>query len=168
MRKRFEQQLAIGQKPISQTQISIKRKDSLNELLAALLAIFVDQVCNEQVFNILGNKLSKQKLKIGRKGMDLWQVFVLSQVRLCLNISYDKLVDLANNHYAIRHLMGVERDFGYERIEFEYQNIYDNVTLLDDKTVQQLNEAIIMMGHKVFKKKEGAPLRLKTDSHRFS
>jgi len=47
--------------------------------------------------------------------------------------------------------MGVEREFGYERIEFDYQNIYDNVTLLDDDTVRQLNEVILAFGHDVFK-----------------
>ena len=62
--------------------------------------------------------------------MDLWNIFVLSQVRLCLNFSYDVLHDLANNRHNMGCLMGVEKGFGYERIEFEYQNIYDNVTLL--------------------------------------
>lgn len=71
--------------------------------------------------------------------MNLWTIFVLSQVRLCLNISYESLHSLVNNHFSLRHVIGVEREFGYERIEFEYQNIYDNVSLLDDETVKQLN-----------------------------
>ena len=61
--------------------------------------------------------------------MDLWQIFVLSQVRLCQNISYDELHDLANHHTLIRQIMGVEKGFGYERYEFEYQNIIDNVCI---------------------------------------
>jgi len=51
--------------------------------------------------------------------------------------------------------MGVEREFGYERVEFEYQNIYDNVTLLGDDTVRQFNEVIVAFSHDVFKKKRG-------------
>jgi len=73
--------------------------------------------------------------------MDLWSIFVLAQVRLCLNLSYDVLHDLANNHHNMRCLMGVEKGFGFERIEFEYQNIYDNVTLLSDEMVWELNQA---------------------------
>ena len=97
--------------------------------------------------------------------MDLWSIFVLAQVRLCLNLSYDVLHDLANNHHNMRCLMGVEKGFGYERIEFEYQNIYDNVTLLSDEMVMELNQVILDFGHgEVFKKKETTALRLKSDS----
>lgn len=66
--------------------------------------------------------------------MDLWIVFVLSQLRLCLNLSYEMVHNLANNHHALRYLMGVERDFGYDRVEFEYQNIYDNVSMLSNES----------------------------------
>lgn len=119
---------------------------------------------NAKVFEILEKKILSGKKKTGRKGMGLWQVFVLAQVRLCLNISYDRLHDLANHHSLIRHIMGIETSFGYEKIQLEYQNIIDNVSLLDDKTVQELNHIILEFGHDVFKKKEGAALRLKTDS----
>lgn len=164
MRKRFEAQLVIGQKPVEKTPISLKEKGALMELIAALKLIFITPEYNSQIFSTIENKLSKSKLGKGRKGMNLWTMFVLSQVRLCLNISYDELHGLANNHFTLRHVMGVEREFGFERIEFDYQNIYDNVTLLDDETLKQLNQVILAFGHDVFKKKEVAPLRLKTDS----
>jgi len=60
--------------------------------------------------------------------------------------------------------MGVEKGFGYERYEFEYQNIVDNVSLLDDETIRELNQVIVEFGHEVFKKKEAAALSCKTDS----
>jgi hypothetical protein len=96
--------------------------------------------------------------------MDLWQIFVLSQVRLCQNISYDELHHIANNDHLIRQIMGIERGFGYERHGLEYQNLIDNVSLLDDKTVRELNQVIVAFGHEVFKKKEEEALRFKTDS----
>jgi hypothetical protein len=96
--------------------------------------------------------------------MDLWQIFVLAQVRLVQNISYDELFHIANYDGLIRQMMGVESGFGYEKYQFEYQNIYDNVTLLDDETVRELNQVILEFGHEVFKKKEAAALCLKTDS----
>lgn len=164
MRKRFEPQLVLGQLPISETPIPLKSRDSLTALVAALKEIFITPEWNEKIFKILEGKILGNKAKTGRPGMDLWQIFVLSQVRLCKDISYDELHDLANHHYMIRHLMGVETDFGYKKIKFEYQNILDNVGLLDDTTVQQLNEVIVGFGHSVFKKKEGEALHLKTDS----
>jgi transposase, IS5 family len=96
--------------------------------------------------------------------MDLWIVFVLAQLRLCLNISYEMLHNLANNHRTLRQLMGVERKFGYEPIEFEYQHIYDNVSMLGDDMIKELNQVIIEFGHGVFKKKENTALHLKSDS----
>lgn len=165
MRKRFEQQLAIGQIPIEETFISSKSKNALDELLAALKAIYCNVEYNEKVFIILEKYIIADKKKTGRKGMDLWSIFVLSQIRLCLNISYDMLHNLANNHRTLRQLMGVEKSFGYEPVGFEYQNIYDNVSMLSDELITEINAVILEFGYgEVFKKKESTALRLKTDS----
>ena len=165
MRKRFEQQLVLGQLAIEDTPINPKSRHAMTDLLAALKAIYCNKTYNERVFVLLENHISSNKKKTGRKGMDLWIIFVLSQLRLCLNASYETVHDLANNHRSLRQLMGVEYDFGYPRIEFEYQNIYDNVSLLSDELLSELNGVIVDFGHKqVFKKKEATALRLKTDS----
>jgi transposase, IS5 family len=107
MRTRFEQQLVIGQKAIQDTPIPTKRKNALNELLAALKHLYCNKKYNEKIFSVLERHLVDTMKKTGRKGMDLWTIFVLSQVRLCLNMSYDILHDLANNHHTIRNLIGV-------------------------------------------------------------
>jgi transposase, IS5 family len=165
MRNRFEHQLSLGQRPIEETPISPKCKDALEELLAALKAIYCDKEYNEKIFCTLENSISKDKNKTGRKGMDLWQIFVLAQVRLCLDASYDRLHNLANNHFALRFLMGVECEYGFKRIQFEYQNIYDNVSMLSDELICELNAIVLEFGHKeVFKKKEAAALHFKSDS----
>lgn len=165
MRKRFEQQLGLGQLPIEAAFINPKSKNALDELLAALKAIYCDKEYNEKIFSILEKHINSGKKNTGRTGMDLWCIFVLSQVRLCLNLSYDTLHDLADNHHKMRHLMGIEKGFGFERVEFEYQNIYDNVSMLSDELVAEINKIILDFGHGlVFKKKENAALRLKSDS----
>lgn len=165
MRNRFEQQLSIGQRPIEATPISAKCKDALEELLAALKAIYCNKEYNERIFCELEKSISNGKKKTGRKGMDLWHIFVLAQVRLCLGISYDRLENLANNHLALRWLMGIECEYGFKRIQFEYQNIYDNVAMLSDELIHKLNAIVLEFGHyEVFKKKEKAALHLKTDS----
>lgn len=165
MRKRFEQQLTIGRLLIKDTKIpTAKRSGALPGLCAALKEIFVTPEWNGKVFEVLENTILSENNKTGRPGMDLWQIFVLSQVRLCQNISYDDLHDLANHHTLIRQVMGIESDFGHKKQNVGYQNIIDNVSLLDDETVKQLNNIIVEFGHEVFKKKEVAALRLKTDS----
>jgi len=165
MRKRFEQQLIFGQRPIEETPTGGKRTGKLEELIAALKAIYCNPEYNEKIFRILEKHLKNNKKQTGRIGLNLWSIFVLSQVRLCLNTSYDWIYNLANNHISIRWLMGVEAEFGFKRTEFSYQNIYDNVTLITDEMIKEINSVIIEFGHgEVFKKKETEALRLKTDS----
>jgi hypothetical protein len=75
------------------------------------------------------------------------------------------LHNLSNNHRLLRQLLGVEDEFGREPYEFEYQNIYDNVSKLSDAMLKEINAVIVEFGHReVFKKKETTALRLKTDS----
>ena len=165
MRNRFEQQYVIGHKSIKDTPINLKHKDKLEELIAALKEIYCNDGYNQRLFAVLEHHLMEGKKKTGRKGMDLWCIFVLSQVRLCLNINYELVHNLANNHLSIRWLMGVETEQGFKRTEFSYQNIYDNVTLIDDQMVKEINSIVLEFGQgEVFKKKETAALRLKTDS----
>lgn len=165
MRKRFEQQLGLGQLPIEEIQINPKSNNSVDELVVALKSIYCNKEYNEKIFNILEKYINTGTHRTGRTGMDLWSIFVLSQVRLCLNTSYDVLHNLANNHRSMRHLMGVEKGFGFEPLEFEYQNIYDNVSMLSDELIAEINWIILDFGHgEVFKKKANAALRLKSDS----
>src|SRR4030066_1074980 len=113
MRKRFEQQMTIGRLPIGETVVPTKKRSgALPGLCAALKEIFTIPVWNEKVFEILEAKITEGKKRTGRPGMDLWQIFVLSQVRLCQNISYEDLHDLSNHHTMIRQIMGVESGFG--------------------------------------------------------
>lgn len=164
MRKRFEQQLQIGQFPISEAEINPKSRDSYVHLMRALKEIFITPKYNEKIFSILENKILSGKKSTGRRGMDLWHIFVLAQVRLGLNTNYDRLETMANGDHMLRSVMGVEMDAGFEKQKFEYQQIVDNVNLLDNETVEKLNAVIIEFGHDVFKKKEAEPLLLKTDS----
>jgi hypothetical protein len=165
MRKRFEQQKVLGRLLIEDTEIPTqKRSGALPALCAALKEIFVTPKWNEKVFELLEKKIQSGKQDTGRPGMDLWHIFVLSQVRLCQNISYDDLHHISNYDSLIRQIMGIEGGLGHEKIQFSYRSIIDNVSLLDDETVKELNDVILEFGHDVFKKKEGTALRLKTDS----
>ncbi len=166
MRKRFEQQLKLGNLQIEHTEIpTSKRSGSLPALCIALKEIYVNPKWNSKVYELLESKLLSKNNHTGRKGMGLWEIFVLSQVRLCQNISYDELHHIANYDTLVRQIMGIETIHGYgEKQEYGYQRIVDNVGLLDDETVKDLNAIIIEFGHEVFKKKEEEALHLKTDS----
>jgi hypothetical protein len=165
MRKRFELQLGLGQTPIAEIAINPKSKNMLDQLLAAIKEIYCNKEYRDRIFDIIEKHLPKVSHANGRPGMNLWTIFVLSQVRMCLGTSYNELHNLANNHILLRKVMGISDVIGLVPLTFEYQNIYDNVNKLNDTMLREINDVIVEFGHReVFKKKEGTALRLKTDS----
>ena len=174
MRKTFEQQLQLGDLLIEDVIIPKKTRSHLAALAKALKYIYVHHQWNSRIFELISGKLSESQLNKGRAGMDLWEIFVLAQVRLCMNISYDELHFMANDSELVRGIMGVLRTDFKTGKQYSYQGIYDNVTLLDDELLTQINDVILEMGHQVFKKKGNTPkeatastsptLRCKTDS----
>jgi len=165
MRLVHNPQLAIDRLPIEETKLPLKCKTKMDQLCEALLALYTNETYQKKLFAILQKHLIKKLKKQGRKGMDLWAIFVLAQVRQCLNIGYEDLQNLANNHRAIRQIMGIETKAGFDMITLKLSTIHDNVSLLDESLLEQINELVVDFGQKeVFKKKETTALRLKTDS----
>jgi hypothetical protein len=164
MRKRFEPQITLGCTPIGQVAIPADTRAHMANLMEALQFIYTHPKWNRRIFELLADKITADKQATGRKGMSLWEIFVLSQVRLCLNISYDELRYRANYDLLLRGILGVlPTDYSAGK-QYEYQNIYDNVKLIDEQLLRELNDVIVEIGHGVFKKKEAEPLRVKTDS----
>jgi hypothetical protein len=163
MRKRFEQQHKLGIIPISEVQLPIKSRDESPPILRALQHIYVTPELNEEVFRILEERVQKGKKKTGRYGMELWHILVLSAVRLGLDANYDRLEDFANHHKLIRQILGVETAFG-EGKRYSMQSIKDNVSLLDEETINKINEVVVRAGHKLVKKKDEG-LRIKADTY---
>ena len=73
----------------------------------------------------------------------LWRLFVPARMRLSKNLSYDGLHLHAHYNKLVRQVMGVERLPGFEEITFACRTIVDNVSLLDDKTVKEINDVIV-------------------------
>lgn len=164
MREGFQHQIRLGCTPISEVKMPVKMRGHLPALLTAMQYIYVHPEWSIEIENLLWEALQKGKKDTGRKGMNLWSIFVLAQVRLGLNISYDELYYKANYDQLLRGVLGVDPTDYSHGIEFSYQQIYDNVTLLDDELLIKLNEVIVNLGHQVFKKKENTALRCKSDS----
>lgn len=168
MRQRFEQQLNLGTLPISEIKIPTKSRDEMPPTVRALQHIFLTPELNEKVFSLLEEAICADKKKTGRKGMDLWHILVLAVVRHATGTNWDRLHMMANYDGFVRQIMGVHATkFGAEEIEFEYQNILDNVSLIDEDLLYQINTVVVEAGHQLLKKKEkeALELRLKTDSY---
>ena len=165
MRQRFEQQTTLGITPINEVKISLKSRDELPPVFMALQYIFKTPVLSEEIFELLEKHICSSKKQTGRMGMDLWHILVLAVVRHALNTNWDRLEDLSNNHKILRQILGVHVEkFGIEEIEFCYQTIADNVSLINEDILQKINILVVKHGHDLLKKKEGEGFALKTDS----
>jgi hypothetical protein len=163
MRHKFQQQLTIGITPISEVKIPTKSRDELPPVLAALQHIFNTPALNEKVFAILEAKIKADKKNTGRTGMDLWEILVLAVVRMALNINYDRLHYLSNFDKLVREIMGVENRVS-EGKTYGLQTLKDNVSLLDEETVNQINTLVVETAHQ-FVLKKNETLRIKSDTY---
>jgi len=166
MRQRFEQQTTLGITPVSEVKFPLRSRDELPPVLKALQYIFVTPEINEKVFSLLEEKICKGKMQTGRKGMDLWHILVLAVVRHTLDTNWDRLEDMANYHKLLRQILGIHvEEFGIEEMEFSYQSIVDNVSLIDEELLHNLNALVALHGQNLLKKKGEEALMLKTDSY---
>ena len=163
MRQRFEQQLSFGILPINEIKIPTKSRDEMPPTVRALQHIFLTPELNEKVFAVVEESICKGKKKTGRKGMDLWHILVLAVVRHATATNWDRLHMMANYDLFVRQIMGVHATkFGVEDVEFEYQNIFDNVSLINEEMLFKINDVVLEAGHQLIKKKENEALKLRS------
>lgn len=163
MRQRFSQQQILGITPISEVVIPKNSRHELIPVLAALQHIFIAPELNERVFALIEPKIKGRKQDTGRTGMDMWEILVFATVRLALNANYDTLHDLANFHKLIREIIGVENKFNDGKT-YGLQTLKDNVSLLDEETVNQVNTMVVEAAHQ-FVLKKNERLKIKSDTY---
>jgi hypothetical protein len=83
----------------------------------------------------------------GREGLDYWQIAVLAAARLGCNLDYDKLQDLAEQHRALRQVMGIG-DW-QEDIDFNWRRIRDNLCLLKPETLEAISHLIVAEAYRL-------------------
>lgn len=154
MRKRYPIQQRLGTIPIGEISLNLKSRDSFPAILLGLQHIFLDEVLRESVLSIVEEAVCGGKRSTGRPGMDLWELFVLAVVRLGLDLDYDSLEDLANNHHRFRGIMGVAIESGFgDQKEYNHQTLKDNLGLLNAEVINKINVLVVASGHKLLKKK---------------
>lgn len=166
MRQRFSQQQVLGITPIAEVLIPKNSRHELIPVLAALQHVFMTPALNERVFALIEPKIiSGRKQDTGRTGMDMWEILVFAVVRMALNANYDALHDLANFHKLIRQIIGVENKFNDGKT-YGLQTLKDNVSLLDEETVNQVNTLVVETAHQ-FVLKKNEKLKIKSDTYVF-
>lgn len=165
MRKRFELCPTMGRLPISEVKIPLKSRDELPPVLLALQTIFVTPKYHKKMFCIIEPVICNGKQQKGREGMTIWEVIVLSVIRLTLNTNYDRLLWIANYDKCVRQLMGIEPDdygfSGESPKHYSLTALKENIGLLKINTIEQINALILEVAGGYLKKKTKKLLSLK-------
>ena len=164
MRKRFELSPRLGSIPISEVQIPLKSRDELPPVLLALQTIFTTESYHQKMFEIVAPIIRKGKKQTGREGMTIWEVIVLSVIRMTLNTNYDRLLWISNYDKCVRQLMGIESDdYGFSGPSKTYSltALKENIGLLKVDTIEKINALVLEIGQDYLKKKTIKKLSLK-------
>ena len=163
MRLVINTQANLDEIDISAISLDIKSRDAMVKVLRGLQYIWVNKKLREQILNLLASKikLSNSKMMLGRKGICLWNIFVMAVVRTSLNMDYDLLHDQVNNHRSLRQILGHGEIF--DNHQYSLQAIKDNMKLLNVELLAEINQLVVKAGHQALNK-EGNPLKTRCDS----
>jgi hypothetical protein len=143
----------LGSINISEIKLDKKSLDDIPRILMGLQTLHNDEEAREEVMQILTKEVSPCISKsTGRKGMDIWSIFVLSAIRLGGNMDYSRVRDYANSHKEVRLFLG--KSFMMEDEGYDLQTIKNNLNLITSEIMDKINNVIVKLGHKQFTEKQ--------------
>src|SRR6266446_2827265 len=148
MRKAFARQQRLDCPAVPDLELNLNCRDEIVPILRALQHIYSQPQLRDAILQVIATDINgTSSSKRGRQGLDYWQVLVLAAVRLGCNLDYDKLQDLAEQHGALRQLMGLGP--WDQKTTFDWRRIRDNLCLIRPETVERLNQLIVAAGHEL-------------------
>jgi hypothetical protein len=168
MRQIIKPPLALGVVDIAAIQLDPLSRDDIPRLLRGLQSIYLNPKVREEVFTILREVVPRDaegqpvSVDTGRPGMSQWQILVLGVLRLGLNADYDRIQELANNHFTLRQMLG-HSDFADDK-SWGVQTLKDNLRLFTPEILERINAVVVTAGHALLKKTPGEGLAARCDS----
>jgi len=146
MRKAFDPQGRLDCSTVVDVRLNLNCRDEIVPILRALQHVYSQPQVRDEILGAIEQDVNGvSSRRRGRVGMDYWQILVLAAVRLGCNLNYDKLQDLAEQHRALRQVMGIgdwEQD-----TTFDWRRIRRNICQIRPATLERINQAIVAAGH---------------------
>jgi hypothetical protein len=147
MRKAFNLQRRLDGKSVAEVDLNLDCRSDSVHILRALQHIYSQPLLCAEILELVGKDVNqKSQRDRGRQGMDYWQIVVLAAVRLGCNLDYDVLQDLAEQHRALRQVMGLG---DWEGKIFDWRRIRENVCKLRPTTIERINQLLVAAGHQL-------------------
>lgn len=151
MRKIFNAQMQMGGIDINDIKIELNNRDEIPQLLRGLQFVYRNKKVRNLIFRELSTVLPDEIDKnTGREGMTLWRMFVLGVLRVNCNWDYDKLQEIANNHYTLRQFLGHGMADFHER--YHRTTLNDNLRYFTPNVLDKINTIIVDAGITLVKK----------------
>jgi transposase, IS5 family len=148
MRLAFQEQPRLDCPPVAAVPLNLNCRDEIIPILRALQHVYEQARLRDEILGLIGKDVNRgSSPDRGRNGLSYWSIMVLATVRLGCNFDYDKLQDLAEQHRALRLIMGIG-DWD-EQTDFDWRRIRDNVCLLQPATIEKINHLIVAAGHEL-------------------
>ena len=142
MRQGHCEQTRLDTPGVANVALNLKCRDELIPILAGLQYIYSQPELRQQVLDLVAQDVNQDsRSDCGRAGLSYWEITVLAAVRLGCDLDYDKLQDFAEQHRALRQIMGIG-DWEENR-DFRARRIGDNVRLLKAGTIEAISHAIV-------------------------
>jgi len=152
MRKAFDRQRRLDCPPVSKVSLNLNCRNETIPILRGLQHIYSTPQVRDVILGAIARDVNgKSNARRGRPGLSYWEILVLAAVRLGCGYNYDELQDLAENHRALRQVMGVGdwQSAEADQKRFDWRRIESNVNLLRPETIDRINQAIIAEGHRL-------------------
>ena len=168
MRKAFSAQTRLDCEAIPDVQLNFKCRDEIVPILEGLRYIYSQSELRNGILDLVAQDVNEDsRSDRGREGLDYWHITVLAAVRLGCNLDYDKLQDLAEQHRAMRQIMGIG-DWQV-CIDFSWRRIRDNIALLKPQTLEAISHRIVEEAYRLVpdavKKQRADSFVVETDIH---
>ena len=132
--------------PIGEVCLNLDGRDEIIPILRALQHLYTDVSLRRQLLALVGKDVNGDtNRRLGRRGLNYWEIAVLAATRLGCNLDYDKLQDLAENHRRLRQIMGLG-DW-QDDVDFDWRRIEGNLIKLRPETLKKISDLIVQAGH---------------------
>jgi len=148
MRKPFSSQRRLDCQTIPKVKLNLNCRDEIIPILYSLQHVYGQPQVRDEILGLVAQDVNQDsRSDCGREGLDYWHITVLAAVRLGCNLDYDKLQDLAEQHRALRHTMGIG-DW-QEDVDFNSRRIRDNICLLQTETIEAISHCIVAEAYRL-------------------
>ncbi len=148
MRKTFSRQQRLDCGGVLGVQLNLECRDEMVPILRGLQHIYSRPELRDEILDLVAADVNADSQDdCGRTGMDYWQILVLAAVRLGCGLTYDGLQDLAEQHRALRQIMGIGE--WEASVSFNWRRIRDNVCLIKPQTITKISQFLVAEGHTI-------------------